>query len=237
MCFGFDYRGFGDSEGEMGRVIIDEQIRDIRHALSYISADPRINSERLFLVGWGMGAGLVLDAAYEFPGIAGLAMINGFYDGTRFQLAHRGNSGFAVFKHEVEEDRRIRAQTGETRKINPFYMYPMDPETTNYVDSALRATPQYNASSYSFEFADSLLRWTPDLRAPAMTIPAFIAHGDRNLLHPPEEARLLFKKYAGPKELFWVEDAGHTEWMWDDNPKFRVLAASLSDWITRQLKH
>ena len=60
-------------------------------------------------------------------------------------------------------------------------------------------------------------------------------HGDRNALHAPEEARSLFARYPGPKEMHWVPDAGHTEWMLDDHPKFVALAETLDRWLRSRI--
>jgi fermentation-respiration switch protein FrsA (DUF1100 family) len=51
--------------------------------------------------------------------------------------------------------------------------------------------------------------------------PIFIAHGDQNALHPVEEAKSLYEKYPGPKQLYWIPNAGHTEWMLDESPSIR----------------
>jgi fermentation-respiration switch protein FrsA (DUF1100 family) len=81
-------------------------------------------------------------------------------------------------------------------------------------------------------FADSLLQLKPEARlAHLATTPLLLVHGDRNALHPPEEARSLFARYPGPKEMHWVPDAGHTEWMLDDDPKFLALVGVLDRWI------
>ena len=36
-CYGFDYRGHAASEGVRGRVLCEEQVRDIRHAATHAS--------------------------------------------------------------------------------------------------------------------------------------------------------------------------------------------------------
>lgn len=56
-CFGFDYRGFGDSEGAWHKILIEEQIRDIVNASVLISAYPEYSRHGLILMGWGMGGG------------------------------------------------------------------------------------------------------------------------------------------------------------------------------------
>lgn len=230
-CFSFDYRGFGDSEGIRRRVILEEQVRDLLHAVGYAETDPRINPDRVILLGWGMGAGVVLDAARELLGVIGLIAINGFYSGKRVQQSHQTTVGFMEFRDRIRAEYAERARSGEIRWGDPFYYYPLDEDSRRYVEDVLRKQPGYDMEEYSAELADSLLRWYPEAHAHYMRTPLFLAHGTRNALHPPTEAEALFSAYGGPKKLYWIENAGHTEWMHDDNPHFLRLCERISSWI------
>lgn len=234
-CCGFDYRGFADSEGTRCRVLLEEQVRDIVHATAWVAGDERVDPSRLLLLGWGMGGGLVLDAARELPGVIGVIAVNGFFDGARVQRAHRGEDGLRAFRERVDAERRERARTGVAAQTDPFDIYPLDPQSREYVDNVLRKTPAYEAERYSFELAESLLRWAPEAYAGRMQLPLLIAHGDANKLHPVSEAESLHGAYAGPKELYWIRGAGHTEFMHDDDPRFQGLAAHVADWIAARL--
>lgn len=64
-CFSFDYRGLGTSKGERGRIIPAEQVRDVRSALTFLEGSPIIDPTRIALVGWGLGGGIVVQAADE----------------------------------------------------------------------------------------------------------------------------------------------------------------------------
>lgn len=231
VCFGFDYRGFGGSEGKPGRVILEEQVRDLEHAVAYAAADERIDPDRIFLLGWGMGAGLVLDAGRYMPGLRGLICVNGFYSGRRLYEAHRTEAEMDALYTEIREDRRRRATTGETRWVDPFTFYMLDTSSEGYVNAVLRGAPGYHGGQYAFELADSLLNWEPDVYAYNYRIPLLIGHGTENRLHTVEEAWRLYVAYGGPKDLYWMEGVGHTEWMTDDNPTFKALCEKLTDWI------
>lgn len=233
-CFVFDYRGFADSEGDRGRVVLEEQVRDIRHAIAYASTDERVDGDRIILLGWGMAGGLVLDAARGMQGIIGLIAANGFFDGRRVQLAHRGEDGLREFEDEVRTERAARSRTGEARLADPFHLYPLDPESRAYVDKTLRSFDQYDeAEQYSFELGDSLLHWRPEAHAPDMSTPLLIAHGDRNKLHPTSEATSLAEAYGGEHELYWIEDAGHTDFMHDDDSRYQALAERVVRFVKR----
>ena len=59
----FDYRGFGGSGGEPGRLIPEEQIEDIRNALCYLESRPDVDPSRLGLYGTSFGGGNVAATA------------------------------------------------------------------------------------------------------------------------------------------------------------------------------
>jgi pimeloyl-ACP methyl ester carboxylesterase len=197
-CFAFDYRGFGGSEGTPGHVILEEQVRDLSHAVAYAASDERIDSECIFLLGWGMGAGLIVDAGRFLPGIRGLVCVNGFYSGRRLYEAHRSPEQMDELWRAIREERRKRARTGERTWVDPFSFYMLDETSEGYVDAVLRHAPGFNGGRYSFELADSLANWKPDVYAQEFRLPLLIAHGTENRLHTVEEAWRLYH-LRGPK--------------------------------------
>lgn len=233
-CFGFDYRGFGASEGTPGEVRLEDQVTDIVHALAYVSAHTKAEGRPIVLIGWGMAGGLILEAARLGPPLRALIPINGFYDAIRVQKAVRGEEGWKDFSAWLQEERVKSAASGQVPKVDCFRIYPLDPVSKGYVDSVLRATPGYNSGAdlASLAFADSLLNFAPEKRLDHLgQVPILIAHGDQNALHPTQEAEALHRSYPGPKTLHWIEGAGHTEFMEDDNPIFIKLVARLDEWM------
>lgn len=235
LCFSFDYRGFGKSEGIRRRVILEEQVRDVLHAVGYVESDPRVDANRLVLLGWGMGAGVVLDAARELLGVVGLIAVNGFYSGKRVQQSHHTTKAFLEFRDHVRAEYASRARSGKIKWDDPFLFYPLDEDSRKYVEEVLRKQPGYDVEDYSGELADSLLRWYPEAHASYMRTPLLIAHATRNALHPITEAEALLSAYGGPKELYQIEGVGHTEWMFDDNPHFLALGARIDRWLEKLL--
>jgi hypothetical protein len=60
----FDYRYFGDSEGEPRHQLFPlEQIEDIRNAITWISDQPEVDSQRIGLWGISFGGGIVIYTA------------------------------------------------------------------------------------------------------------------------------------------------------------------------------
>jgi uncharacterized protein len=236
-CFGFDYRGFPKSEGEPGHVLCEEQTIDIVNAVTFAAAETKTPFDQVVLLGWGMGGGLIIDAAALLPRLSGVVPINGFYDGKRLHRAIRGERGFAEFQEWTLRMRTRLVQTGVIEQVDPFEIYPLDPVTTGYVDTVLRKNPTFGTPVRT-TFADSLLRFRPERSAGELAgTPILIAHGERNELHPPAEAEALFACCREPKELYWIEAAGHTEWMHDDHPTFQALMQRIDRWIRAHAGH
>jgi hypothetical protein len=233
-CFSVDYRGYGQSEGPRFRVLLEEQVRDIRSAVSVAVRSRHVDRRNVFLLGWAMGAGLVVDAARELPEVAGICALNGLYDGLEFQLSHRGEAGLAEFRERIAAERARRAVTGIAEFVDPFDVYPLDEVTRAYVRSSLNPLEAYEATTCSFELAESLLRWSVLPAAPRLQLPLFLAHGEDNALHAPGQAVALAGAYGGPVDLHWLKGAGHTEWMQDDNPIFIDLCEQLYRWLEGQ---
>ena len=233
--FSFDYRGFGKSEGVRGHVLLEEQIEDISNAISFVL--PRLKeSRKIVLIGWGMGGGLVLEAAHTMNAsreIVGLMSLNGFYSGERVQQNVRGSRKWKQLQHWALKQ-RMRNVRYKNQQISPFDIYPLDPITQKYVDTELRKNKDFGGN-VTLAFLGSLMRFAPECNlADLSLIPLFIAHGTKNLTHPPNEARALYKKYPGGKTLYWIKDAGHTEWMHDDHPTFLALTQKMHIWLKQR---
>lgn len=227
-CFGFDYRGFAESEGKPGRVLVEEQVRDIVAAVSFVQAKL---SKPIVLAGWGMAGGLILEAARLLKGLESLVSINGFYNAKRVQIAVRGEAGWSEFQNWYLNEKKESSFTKTEKLFDPFRIYPLDPVTQGYVDGELRKNKDFGIDVF-LEFADSLLCFRPEAHLDEIShLPILIAHGEQNALHPRKEAESLFEQYRGKKEIYWIKEAGHTEWMFDDNPKFKALCDKITSWI------
>jgi alpha-beta hydrolase superfamily lysophospholipase len=234
-CFGFDYRGFGKSHAS-GSASPQQQAQDIADALSYLSERPGTCDRRLVTIGWGMGAGLLIDALRIAPLSSALITINGFYNWPRLQETIRGRDGWHAYRSWLLKERARATQNGQTPRIDPFFMYPLDTKTRDYVDDVLCRVPGFGGK-VPLGFASSLMLFAPDNNLSHLKdVPILIVHGARNELHPPAEAQHLYDAYPGPKTLHWLEDAGHTEWMLDGHPRFEALAEQIDQWIATCLQ-
>ena len=233
--FGFDYRGFAASEGTPGRVLLEEQVTDIANAVAFACQHRNACGGRVVLLGWGMAGGLILEAARLIPRVAGLICVNGFYNGKRVQKTVRGWDGYVEFMKKLDTARAEATRTGHIKEVEPFSVYPVDSQSGEYVNDVLYRVPEFGGL-FKPMLADSLLRFAADQNLEDFgRVPLLIAHGEKNRMHPPTEAESLYRNYPGPKDIFWMWGAGHTEFMDDDDPIFKRLIGAISDFLQVQV--
>ncbi|MFC7831051.1 alpha/beta hydrolase [Streptomyces sp. NPDC057375] len=235
ICLGFDYRGMADSEGEKGRVLIEEQVQDVRNAVTFIRSQGDVDPHRVGLVGWGMGAANVVLAAEKSGDVAGVAALNGFYDGKRWLQSIHTYDEFLKIVDAAAEDRVNRVLHGESKLADTFAHYPLDPATSDYVEKELSQVYGFGHPT-RLQFTESIL----DLKVESVVAnlaptPLFIAHGEQNTLHPYAEAQSLYASAASPKTLYTIHGR-HNDFMYGDHPEFVLLCDRLQEFFSEAFR-
>ncbi|MDQ6740714.1 MAG: alpha/beta hydrolase [Actinomycetota bacterium] len=230
ICLGFDYRGMADSEGDKGTVLIEEQVADIRNAVTFMQSLKDVDDQQLGLIGWGMGAANVVLAAEKGRNVAAVASLNGFYDGERWLKSIHSYDEWTRILDEVHEDRVRRVLEGESKLADTFAHYPLDPATDDYVQKELAQVYGFGHPT-RLQFTESIL----DLKVGKVVrnlapTPLFIGHGSRNSLHPYDEALALYASASSPKTLYTV-DGRHNDFMYSDHPEFLMLCDRLKEFF------
>ena len=230
----FDYRGFGLSEGERGRLVPQEWALDVRAAVDRVASHPQLDPNRVALVGWGLGGGVVVSEAADDPRVKVLASCNGIADGYRSTKKMHDEQSWNSLLERVEEDRGKRTTFGRSEITSPWDIVRLDLDgrTDGYVGEELYKAPGFGAG-VNLESADCLLRFRPEEQAARLTNQALLViHGEENQLHKVEEAHALFNAANGPKQLEILEGKGHTEWMFDDDPTFKHMTELINSFFT-----
>ena len=102
-----DFRGYGESGGERGRVIPQELASDIRQSVTWLSEQPGIDPERIGVVGSSLGGSVAIMASAEDNRVkacvAGCPLGRG--DAT-LRMLYDTEEKFARFLETVEEKKR-----------------------------------------------------------------------------------------------------------------------------------
>ena len=220
VALAFDYRGFGASEGTRGRLVPQEQVEDVRAAVSYVSTLPEVEPNAVFLIGWALGGGVAIAAAADDERVRAVVALNAIGDGARSVRFQHDDASWSRLLERIASDRERRALSGRSELVHPFEIVRLDGVTGDYVDAELYKAPGFG-SEVTLESADLLFRFRPaDLVARLSPRPLLLIHGERNMLHSLEEAKDLYARAEEPRELVVLEGLGHTEWMYDDHPAF-----------------
>ncbi len=234
VVVGFDYRGNAGSDGTPGRIVIQEQVRDIRSAVTFAREQPEVVRDRIALVGWGMGAGAVIQLAAFDRRVGAVAAVNGFYDGRSFLLARHGEDRLAELLEKLEADRVARTLTGKGHFNDPYEVYPLDPDTRAEVEANLDPVPGFGPPT-AFELLESIL--SLDAEAIVHKVaprPLLIAHGEHNRLHPFEDALSVYGRAERPKRFHRIAGK-HNDFMKRDHPEFERLVGTVTAWLEATL--
>jgi hypothetical protein len=233
----FDYRGFGESEGERGRLVPQEWVQDVVSAVDRLGVEDSVDASRLGLLGWALGGAVVVSAAAQLSRVAAVAAINAIGDGRRSTEKMHDKQSWQSLCERVEADRGHRTTLGRSEITSPWDIVRLnlDAATDGYVGAELYKAPGFGAG-VTLESADRLLEFSPqqDVHKIAPR-PLLLVHGTENLLHRPEESQALYDAAGEPKRLELLEGFGHTEWMFDEHPTFQRLVGMLDEFFRAAL--
>lgn len=235
----FDYRGFGLSEGERGRLVPQEWAEDVRSAVDRVHAHPDVDASRIALLGWGLGGGVVIHEAADDDRVSAVVCANGIADGWRSTKAMHDPITWQYFLRAVADDRIARTTQGRSGTTAPWNIVrlDLDSRTDDYVGAELSKAPGFG-TGVTWESADYLIRFSPESVVHRISPrPLLIVHGEHNRLHRVEEAESLYAHAREPKRLEVLEGRGHTEWMFDDHPTFLAVTGMVDSFLSGALAH
>ena len=155
----FDYRGFGGSEGTKWRIIADEQLQDIRNAVTWLEAQPEVDPERLGIWGTSNGGAHIAAAAAGDPRVKCAVGQVGYGDGWRLLTENYSPAELDNFLALLKEDRTQRVMTGEGKTV-PVATLLNSPQTSQFMGEALKAFPDMYCE-ISWESAEATLDFRP----------------------------------------------------------------------------
>lgn len=234
QCFAFDYRGFGTSQGERGRIFPAEQVRDTIHALDFIRGLEGVDVNRIAILGWGLGAGVAICAAAQDLSVAAVCSANGAGDYGRTVRDATEYPRLQRWLERLRKDRLSRAQTGKSEMVdyrnltNPGFdpNFSLSPQFHKDISSVGQRPEQL----FSLESCEAYMNFRPeDVVAQLAPRPFLIVHGERNHFMPISEAHRLYKAAGKGGFLKTFPGQGHLELISEDNPDAnRLMTATVA---------
>jgi pimeloyl-ACP methyl ester carboxylesterase len=243
QCLGFDYRGFGESEGRR-RNHLDPwwQIEDYKNAITYLESRDDVDADAIGAFGISYSGGHVLILAATDPRVKAIVSTVPVVDGHANMRRAHGELRYRELDARILEDRRARYD-GEGGYLPMTTTTPSEELATwpfphtNKVFLELKETEAPRHEHFStVESTENLINYTVFpflgriLKTPVMML---VADGDNLTLWDLEiEA---FNKVPSPtKELVIMSGISHMS-IYSDRPDTNVAASHAGRWFGKHL--
>ena len=202
--FRIDFRGCGESEGKRGEVRCFDQVADTRNAVTFISQRDEVDARKIGVIGHSFGAAVGIFAGGVDDRIACVISLCGWGHGERkFRGQHPTPEAWEKFTNILEEGRRHKAETGESKWVSRFDVVPIPPELrANLSPKAQFEIPVETAvSMYNFRAEDVVADIAPR--------PLLLFHTAGDVVTPMEQSISLFQKAGTNAELMIPTGVSH----------------------------
>jgi hypothetical protein len=227
----FDYRGFGESEGERGRLIPYDQVMDIRNSITFMETLDEVDPGRIGLWGTSYGAANVIYTAGIDPRPRCIVAQVGFGDGGR-GLSGRPPEEVAAVMEMIRNERRQRVLTGKSTMVDPLLILS-DPDSVAFFQQAMKDLPQLK-TQVPLETAEATLEYRPEDVVHRIAPRALLLiAAELDVPTPADESRSVYAKAGEPKKLVVIEGVRHYD-IYQGKPFERSVQEAL-DWYGKHL--
>ena len=218
----FDFRGCGESDGERGRVICTDQVRDAQNAVTFMQSQPEISPARIALAGSSMGAAVAIGAAAVDQRVAAILSNGGWGDGERkFRAQHATEAAWHAFTDSLAAGARHKAETGKSLMMSRFEIVPIPEHLRDKL-------PAGSIMEFPVETAQSMFEFRPiDLVGDLAPRPLLLTHAAHDTVTPAELSLELARRAEQPCELHLFSEIDHFTMF--DNPRVRGVVRSWLD--------
>jgi uncharacterized protein len=229
VCLSFDYRNLGRSEGTLGRLIPQEEVRDLHAAVSFLAARPEVDGARLGVLGWGLGGGVAIEGAAHDERLRAVVCASGLVDGARHDRHRLSEEAWEARRSAIERDRHERVRTGVSGTISTG-RFPDDrpvEETdgarSDWLRSLIETVGWERATDpvrlgiparVTLESLDAFDAFRPiDVVDRLSPRPVLFAHVVDDAEFPYDHVLEAYHRAGEPKRLLPVEGATHRGWI------------------------
>lgn len=213
-----DFRGYGNSGGERGRVIPKEQVSDVRGAVSWLAKRPEIDPERIIVVGSSLGGSIAIMATAADDRIkvcvAGCPLGHG---DSPMRMRYDTEDKFNRFMKMVEEKKR-------TNGLIPRYEIVFIPENLRHALPPGTPMEFYADSVYGFLSLNPL-----EVVSRISPRPLMIIHAEDDRVVPVRDARDLGQRAGKNCQLDIIPKGDHFIF------NMAEVAERIGKWLTRHM--
>lgn len=231
----FDYRGFGDSEGEKGLILPLWQADDIRNGISYMQTRSEVDPNRIGLFGsGGTGGAVPIYVAALDRRVKCVVSNYAFASGREWLRSMRREYEWLELLQRLDADRKTRVLEGKGEMVSPreelMIVTPERRQTSVKKDVDYRIP-----ESVPLRCAEAIMEFTPEDYVAAISPRAILfisTEGDA--VTPEDQTFRLYEKAGQPKKLILQKETSHYA-AYDQY--FDEVTPQIIDWYDRYLRY
>jgi pimeloyl-ACP methyl ester carboxylesterase len=229
LCF--DYRGFGESEGDRGRLVPEYQIRDIQNAITYLQSREDIDIDRIALWGSSFGGANAIVTAARDTRVKCLCVQLTFGDGERVITGGMSKEEKTKFIDSIRKMQQKKVTTNKELMV-PIHKVLTDEQSKAFYNEKVTAFPALEVKIPFLTVAETM-RHKPALFLDDLYIPIHIVSAGNDSVNPPQESQILYEKAHEPKVHLIIEGASHYEVY--EGEYFELAANAQIEWFRKYL--
>lgn len=227
----FDYRGFGESEGEPGRLVPALQIEDINAAIEWVSCQQNLDASRIGLWGTSFGGANSIIAASQNPKVQCVVAQLTFADGESVITGNMNTEDKEKFVNTLERMRDKKAKTGKEMMV-PIAKVLGDPQSIEFFSHFKDDFPALKIK-IPFLTVWETMNHKPLNALVSLNKPLLIVAAGKDGVNPVGESRVLFEQANKPKKLHIEQEATHYEVYSGEH--FESVVKQELDWFNKYL--
>jgi dipeptidyl aminopeptidase/acylaminoacyl peptidase len=227
----FDYRGFGDSEGE--KVLSPaRQLQDLRNAVTYLTTREDVDADAIGVFGsGGTGGGNAVLLAAADPRIRAAVSQLPVADGRDWLHRMRSEHEWLAFLADLDEDRKARVTDGKGRLVHPREEI-MVPTPERRATTIKADVDDRIPTAVSLAAADEILDYRPLTAAESLTTPLLVVGVEGDATTPTDHAVALYDAAQGPRKLIMQR---HTTHYAAYDRYWEQVTPAIVDWFSRYI--
>lgn len=203
----FDYRGFGDSEGEPGRLVPALQIEDIHAAIAWAATQSNLDSSRIGLWGTSFGGANAIIAASQSSLVQCVVAQLTFADGESVLCGDMSTAEKDKFMTTLARMHDKKAKTGKEMMV-PIAKVLSDPQSVAFFHQFKADFPALNIK-IPFLTVWETINHKPLKALAELQKPLLIVAAGEDGVNPVSESQRLFAQANEPKQLHIEPGATH----------------------------
>lgn len=204
-----DYRGFGASEGDRGRLSPRDQLQDLVNGVTFLTTRDDVDADAIGVFGSGGtgGGNAVLLAAADSRVRAAVSQLP-VADGADWLHRMRSEHEWLSYLQMLDDDRRDRVLVGKGRLVHPREEI-MVPTPERRATKVKADVDDRIPTAVPLSAADEILEYRPLDAAKQLRKPLLVIAVEGDATTPTDHAISIYEAVQGPRQLVMQRHTTH----------------------------